>query len=157
MFIVNFTTKFKKDYKLAVKRGYDMELFEYVVNELANQWQLPEKFRDHELVGKYSGLRECHIQPDWLLIYMISQRRIDLDPFSPRIAFRPLENAKKERIKNLSFFTSSLKLHCKWIKDRHLAQILSYNKKNEQSFVLLIKSFFNYISSKIFWLFEKER
>lgn len=73
MLIVNFTTKFKKDYKLAVKRGYDMELFEYVVNELANQRQLLEKFRDHELVGKYSGLRECHIQPDWLLIYMISQ------------------------------------------------------------------------------------
>ena len=59
------TTKFKKDYKLAKKRGLDMRLLEYVIDELL----LDAKYLDHPLHGDYEGFNECHIQPDWLLIY----------------------------------------------------------------------------------------
>lgn len=71
MLTVKFTTRFKKDYKTAVKRGCKKELFEYIVNKLMNNESLPEKFKDHALTGNYAGFRECHIQPDWLLIYLI--------------------------------------------------------------------------------------
>lgn len=71
MLTVKFTTRFKKDYKKAIKRSCDMNLFEYIVTELANQRPLPEKFSDHALSGEYEGFRECHIQPDWLLIYFV--------------------------------------------------------------------------------------
>lgn len=71
MLTVKFTSRFKKDYKTAIKRGCDIKLFEYVVTELANQRPLPDKFKDHKLSGNYEGFRECHIQPDWLLIYFI--------------------------------------------------------------------------------------
>ena len=71
MLTVKFTTRFKKDYKTAIKRGCNNKLFEYVVTELMNQQPLPEKFKDHALNGNYTGFRECHIQPDWLLIYLV--------------------------------------------------------------------------------------
>jgi mRNA interferase YafQ len=70
MLTVKFTTKFKKDFQKALKRGDDTKLFEYVVEKLANQTPLPAKFKDHALCGNYQGFRECHIQPDWLLIYL---------------------------------------------------------------------------------------
>ena len=63
--------KFKKDLKLAIKRGYDMRLIDDVVSKLANGETLPEKNKDHALSGDYAGCRECHITPDWLLIYEI--------------------------------------------------------------------------------------
>ena len=63
--------QFKKDYKLAIKRGLKIELLEEVINSLANGVPLPEKNKDHELTGDWVGHRECHIQPDWLLIYRI--------------------------------------------------------------------------------------
>lgn len=66
---VIFTTIFKKDYKLAKKRGYDMDLLKQVIEQLANGETLPEKHKDHALSGNYKGFRECHIKPDWLLIY----------------------------------------------------------------------------------------
>lgn len=66
---VIFTTIFKKDYKLAKKRGYDMDLLKQVIEQLANGETLPEKYKDHALSGNYKGFRECHIKPDWLLIY----------------------------------------------------------------------------------------
>ena len=56
--------------KLARKRGLDLSLLENVVTMLQNNISLEEKYRDHELKGKYRGFRECHIQPDWLLIYL---------------------------------------------------------------------------------------
>lgn len=64
------TRKFKKSLKLAKKRGLDLNLLEKVITSLQNNSPLEEKYRDHELRGKYKGFRECHIAPDWLLIYM---------------------------------------------------------------------------------------
>ena len=64
------TGKFKKSLKLARKRGLDISLLEDIVTMLQNNIPLEEKYRDHELKGKYQGFRECHIQPDWLLIYL---------------------------------------------------------------------------------------
>ncbi|MCI5620366.1 MAG: type II toxin-antitoxin system YafQ family toxin [Lachnospiraceae bacterium] len=64
------TGKFKKSLKLAKKRGLDIYLLEDIVTMLQNNIPLEEKHRDHELKGKYQGFRECHIQPDWLLIYL---------------------------------------------------------------------------------------
>ena len=64
------TGKFKKSLKLAKKRGLDLKLLDKVITMLQNDIPLEEIYRDHELKGKYQGLRECHIQPDWLLIYL---------------------------------------------------------------------------------------
>lgn len=65
------SNKFKKDLKLAVKRGYDIKLLENVVNRLANEEPLEPKYKDHTLSGDYSGFRECYITPDWLLVYQV--------------------------------------------------------------------------------------
>ena len=65
------TGKFKKGLKLAKKRGLDLKLLEDIVDKLQNGIPLEEKYRDHELKGKFKGFRECHIQPDWLLMYLI--------------------------------------------------------------------------------------
>ena len=65
------TGKFKKSLKLAKKRGLDLKLLDKVITILQNDIPLEEKYRDHELKGKYQGFRECHIQPDWLLVYRI--------------------------------------------------------------------------------------
>lgn len=64
------TNKFKKSLKLARKRGLDISLLENIVTKLQNNIVLDDKYRDHDLKGKYKGFRECHIQPDWLLIYL---------------------------------------------------------------------------------------
>ena len=70
---IEMSTRFKKDYKLAKKRGYEMALLKEVVDLLADGEVLPEKYCDHSLSGDYNGYRECHIQPDWLLIYRIEK------------------------------------------------------------------------------------
>ena len=70
---INQTSRFRKEYRKAMRRGYDPALFEFVLNKIINEHQLPEKYRDHALTGKYSGFRECHIQQDWLLIYLIGK------------------------------------------------------------------------------------
>ena len=70
-YTVKPTTQFKKDYKRAMKRGLKVDLLEKVVALLAMGEPLPEKNRDHELSGDCVGHRECHIQPDWLLVYRI--------------------------------------------------------------------------------------
>lgn len=64
-----WTTRFKKDYKPAMKRGLNMELLDNIIRALSQGEVLPEKNKDHELTGAWVGHRECHIQPDWLLIY----------------------------------------------------------------------------------------
>lgn len=64
------TGKFKKSLELAKKRGLCLELLDKVITMLQNDIPLEEKYHDHELKGKYQGFRECHIQPDWLLIYL---------------------------------------------------------------------------------------
>lgn len=63
------TTQFKKDYKLARRRGLNMDLLKDVVTRLANGEPLDPRHKDHPLSGEWSGHRECHIQPDWLLNY----------------------------------------------------------------------------------------
>lgn len=70
-YTVKHTTQFKKDYKLAAKRGLDINLLEEIVSTLAIGDILPDKNKDHALVGKWTGHRECHILPNWLLIYRI--------------------------------------------------------------------------------------
>lgn len=70
-YTVKFTTQFRKDYKLAIKRGLKIELLEAVVALLATGMPLPEKNKDHALSGDWAGHRDCHILPDWLLIYRI--------------------------------------------------------------------------------------
>lgn len=70
-YTVKFTTAFKKDYKRAVKRGLKIELLEQIVELLSMGAPLPDKNRDHELSGDWAGHRECHILPNWLLIYSI--------------------------------------------------------------------------------------
>lgn len=66
---VDFTTQFKKDLKLLRKQGKDESKLHKVVDMLANGDELPQKYRDHQLVGEYVGCRDCHIEPDWVLIY----------------------------------------------------------------------------------------
>ena len=72
------TTQFRKDYKRVKKRGYPMEQMKKVLDTLMAGQPLDERNRDHALTGNYAGFRECHIQPDWLLIYRISQDRLIL-------------------------------------------------------------------------------
>ena len=78
MLTIKHQAAFKKDYKRIVKRGYDMRLLEKVIELLANQKPLPEKNRDHQLSGDYAGCRECHITPDWLLIYEVADEELIL-------------------------------------------------------------------------------
>ena len=66
-----WTTRFKKDYKLAMKRHLDIDLLDDIIRALSRGETLPEKNKDHELSGDWAGHRECHIQPDWLLVYRI--------------------------------------------------------------------------------------
>ena len=69
---VRATTKFQRDLKRVQRRGYDISLLTAVIKMLADGMPLPEKNKDHTLSGDYSGCRECHITPDWLLIYELS-------------------------------------------------------------------------------------
>ena len=68
-----WTTQFKKDYKLAIKRHMNIDLLDDIIRALSRGEKLPEKNKDHELTGNWIGYRECHIQPDWLLIYRIEE------------------------------------------------------------------------------------
>ena len=68
----------KKDIKLVKKRGYKLEKFTEVLNLLIEQKPLPEKYKDHQLMGDYADCRECHIEPDWLLIYKIEKEELTL-------------------------------------------------------------------------------
>ena len=70
-YTVKPTAQFRKDYKLAIKRGLKIDLLENVVAALAMGETLPEKHKDHALSGNWVGHRECHILPDWLLVYRI--------------------------------------------------------------------------------------
>ena len=71
MLKLNTSTRFKKDYKLCLKRGYNMGLLQNVLDTLRIPAPLPQKNNDHQLSGNHFGERECHIAPDWLLIYRI--------------------------------------------------------------------------------------
>lgn len=69
MLTIRYSTKFKKDFKSCVKRGYKMNLLQQVIDTLRIPDTLPIRNKDHMLSGNYSSYRECHIAPDWLLIY----------------------------------------------------------------------------------------
>jgi mRNA interferase YafQ len=68
----SYTNRFEKELVLAQKRGKDLAKLKAVVNLILTETPLPPKLRDHVLLGKYIGLRECHIEPDWLLIYKLT-------------------------------------------------------------------------------------
>ncbi len=72
------TSQFKKDYKLAKKRGLDLSELKKVISLLADGEALPLEYRDHILSGSFSGYRECHVKPDWLLIYKITENLLIL-------------------------------------------------------------------------------
>ena len=78
MYNIRPTTKFQKDLRRAKKRGYDISLLKEVIRKLAAGVPLPEYNRDHGLSGDYVGCRECHITPDWLLIYEIDGNNLIL-------------------------------------------------------------------------------
>ena len=70
-YIIRPTSRFHRDLKRAAKRGYHTELLTAVIKKLADGVPLEQRYRDHALTGDYAGSRECHITPDWLLIYEI--------------------------------------------------------------------------------------
>lgn len=72
-YTVKFTAQFKKDYKLAIKRGLKIGLLEQIIANLADGLALPESNKDHALTGNWVGYRECHILPNWLLVYCIEE------------------------------------------------------------------------------------
>ena len=78
MLIIKYESTFKKDFKRIVKRGYNIKLLEEVIEILANGQVLPKKYKDHHLIGIYSDCRECHITPDWLLVYKIDNNELIL-------------------------------------------------------------------------------
>ncbi|MBS4021388.1 MAG: type II toxin-antitoxin system YafQ family toxin [Dethiobacter sp.] len=78
MLTLKTTTQSRKDYKLMKKRGYNMGLLQEVLQTLLEEKPLAEKHRDHALVGNYTGFRECHILPDWLLMYQIESETLIL-------------------------------------------------------------------------------
>jgi len=73
------SNQFKKDIKKAIKRGKNPDLLKEIIDLLVNQRQLPAKNRDHKLIGDYINYRECHTEPDWLLIYYVTDEVLRLE------------------------------------------------------------------------------
>ena len=69
MYKIIFSKRYQRDYKTVDKRGFNKQLLNDVIRQIASGKRLQAKHRDHALKGNFSGYRECHIQPDWLLIY----------------------------------------------------------------------------------------
>ena len=78
MLDIRYSNKFKKDYKTIIKRGYNPQLLQDVLTILISGQPLPPKYKDHNLSGVFQGHRECHITPDWLLIYKIERNILTL-------------------------------------------------------------------------------
>ena len=78
MLDVRYSSQFRRDYKLLLKRGLPMKELQGVVELLRNQEPLPIRCHDHPLIGSFAGFRECHIRPDWLLIYRITDSELIL-------------------------------------------------------------------------------
>ncbi|MBQ7516618.1 MAG: type II toxin-antitoxin system YafQ family toxin [Schwartzia sp.] len=72
------TTQFRKDLKRIRKRGYDLSKLDDVLQTLLREEPLPSKYRDHALTGDFTGFRECHVEPDWLLVYAIGKEQLVL-------------------------------------------------------------------------------
>jgi len=77
-YIIRRTNQFKRDIKKIIKTGYDIEKFLTTVEMIANGQKLPKKYKDHPLKGKSIGKRDCHIEPDWLLIYALEDDELVL-------------------------------------------------------------------------------
>ena len=78
MLTIRYQNAFKRDYKRIKKRGYDTRLLATVIEKLAAREELPAKYKDHALSGDYAGCRECHIAPDWLLVYEVIENELVL-------------------------------------------------------------------------------
>ena len=78
MYKVKFTTAFRKAYKKLARRGLDLSLLDNTIEMLREGIELPETYHDHLLQGKYKGFHECHIRPDWLLIYLLEDEILTL-------------------------------------------------------------------------------
>lgn len=78
MLEIKVTSKFKKDLKQIIKRGYNISLLDKVVTDIASGVPLGAKYRDHILTGEYAGFHECHIEPDWLLVYKLGKDELIL-------------------------------------------------------------------------------
>lgn len=72
------TSRFKKDVKRLKKQGKDFRTFQQIIKQLAEGVELEEKYRDHKLIGDFKGKRECHIEPDWLLMYDVGEDELIL-------------------------------------------------------------------------------
>lgn len=78
MLSIKFASQFKKDYKLAKRQGRNLDKLESTILKLREEEPLPESMHDHELIGNYGGHRECHLEPDWLLMYRIDHEALTL-------------------------------------------------------------------------------
>ena len=78
MLLVSWSTTFKRSYKRIARQGKKLSKLNQVITKLANSEILESKYRDHKLIGDYVGLRECHIEPNWLLIYEITEHELRL-------------------------------------------------------------------------------
>ena len=78
MYTIFTTNKFDKELKKAAKRGKDLSKIEEIMTMLADGQALPEKNKDHILIGNYADRRECHIEPDWLLIYKLDEEAAEI-------------------------------------------------------------------------------
>ncbi|MCL2810316.1 MAG: type II toxin-antitoxin system YafQ family toxin [Clostridia bacterium] len=78
MLTIKYTAKMKRDVKRAIKRGKNISKLTIALDLLASERQMPEKYQDHPLKGEMRGYRECHIEPDWLLVYQIDQGNLVL-------------------------------------------------------------------------------
>jgi mRNA interferase YafQ len=78
MYQIHYTTKFKKDFKVIAKRNYDLRLLKQVITVLAETGTVPSKYLPHKLKGKYNDSWECHILPDWLLIWIIDEQNNEI-------------------------------------------------------------------------------
>lgn len=90
MYKIRPSSRFQRDLKKIKKRNYDISLLERVLKMLAAGEELPAKYRDHALVGDFAGCRECHIAPDWLLIYEVRESELilvghNIIPFGRRV------------------------------------------------------------------------
>lgn len=74
-----YSSQFKKDFKKVKSRGKDISQLETVINKLLNKEQMESKYRDHKLSGRWKNFRDCHIEPDWILIYQLADDALILE------------------------------------------------------------------------------
>lgn len=77
--ILHYTTQFKKDYKKIKKQNKDLSKLRVVIEKLVDRQALESKYKDHQLTGNWKGHRDCHIEPDWLLIYQLTDNALILE------------------------------------------------------------------------------